>query len=160
VAPNVLIPRGSYSFTNATVAYQMGLQRRVSGRWSVQAGEFYDGTIVAFGYTNARISIVKQWSIEPSVSINDVKLPVGEFTTTVTRARSDYAFTPRMFVSALVQFSSNDSLFSSNLRFRWEYILGSELFVVYTDERDTTTSGFPGLRNRAFVVKVNRLFRF
>jgi len=32
--------------------------------------------------------------------------------------------------------------------------------VVYTDERDTTTPGYPGLRNRAFVVKVNRLFRF
>ncbi len=160
VAPNVLIPRGSYSFTNATLAYQMGLQRRVSGRWSVQAGEFYDGTILAFGYTNARLSIVKQWSVEPSVSINDVKLPTGEFTTTVVRARSDYAFTPRMFVSALVQYSSNDSLFSSNLRFRWEYLPGSEMFVVYTDERDTLTTGFPGLRNRAFVVKVNRLFRF
>lgn len=160
VAPNVLIPRGSYSFTNATIAYQMGLQRRVSGRWTLQAGEFYDGTILGLGYTNARVSIVKQWSLEPSVSINDVKLPTGDFTTTVLRARSDYAFTPRMFVSALVQYSSNDSVFSSNLRFRWEYLPGSELFVVYTDERDTLTTGFPGLRNRAFVVKVNRLFRF
>jgi hypothetical protein len=31
---------------------------------------------------------------------------------------------------------------------------------VYTDERDTEQSGFASLRNRAFVVKVNRLFRF
>ena len=37
---------------------------------------------------------------------------------------------------------------------------GSELFVVYTDERDTRGNGYPDLRNRAFVVKVNRLVRF
>ncbi|MGC4083080.1 MAG: hypothetical protein QM736_13460 [Vicinamibacterales bacterium] len=50
-------------------------------------------------------------------------------------------------------------IFSSNLRYRWGYLPGSEFFVVYTDERDTTTLGYPGLRNRAFVVKVNRLLR-
>ena len=37
---------------------------------------------------------------------------------------------------------------------------GSEIFVVHTDERDTAVSGYPGLRNKALVVKVNRLFRF
>ena len=31
--------------------------------------------------------------------------------------------------------------------------------LVYTDERDTRTSGYPGLKNRAFVVKVTRFFR-
>ena len=48
----------------------------------------------------------------------------------------------------------------SNLRLRWEYAPGSELFVVYTDDHDPE-SGPPStaLRNRAFVVKVTRLFR-
>jgi hypothetical protein len=48
---------------------------------------------------------------------------------------------------------------STNLRLRWEYRPGSELFVVYNDERDTLAPRFPSLRNRAFVIKVNRLFR-
>ena len=65
-----------------------------------------------------------------------------------------------MFASALLQYSSTDHVFSSNLRFRWEYLPGSELFVVYTDERDTLKPGYPDLKNRAFVVKINRLFRF
>ena len=64
-----------------------------------------------------------------------------------------------MFASALVQYGSSDSSFSTNLRYRWEYVPGSELFVVYTDERDTVGPGYPGLKNRAFVVKINRLFR-
>ena len=106
------------------------------------------------------MSLLKQWSLEPSVSVNDVDLPVGDFTTTVVRVRSDYAFTPRMFASTLLQYSSSDRVFSSNLRFRWEYRPGSELFIVYTDERDTLTPGYPDLKNRAFVVKINRLLRF
>jgi hypothetical protein len=73
-----------------------------------------------------------------------------------------------MFVSALLQYSSGDNTFGSNLRYRWEYRPGSELFIVYTDERDTTgpriAAATPalitGLRNRAFVVKINRLLRF
>jgi len=160
VAKGVVIPRGDYAFTHVTAAYAMGLQRRVSGTWTLQTGQFYNGTLTAAGFTAARVSLLTQWSLEPSVSLNAVRLPADDFTTTLLRARTDYGFSPRMFASALLQFSSTDRLFSSNLRFRWEYLPGSELFVVYTDERDTLTLGYPELKNRAFVVKVNRLLRF
>jgi hypothetical protein len=36
----VIIKPGGYPFTDAIVAYQLGLQRRVSRRIAVQAGEF------------------------------------------------------------------------------------------------------------------------
>jgi hypothetical protein len=66
-----------------------------------------------------------------------------------------------MFISGLVQYSSTDHVFSSNLRFRWEYQPGSEFFVVWTDEQDTNPrGGGVALRTRAFVVKMTRLFRF
>ena len=160
IAPGVRIPRGSYHFNDVTMSYQMGQQRRLSGTLMYQTGQFYDGTINGFGFTAARYAILKQWSVEPSIQINDVKLPAGNFTTKLLRARTDYGFSPRMFVSGLMQYSSTGDIFSSNFRFRWEYRPGSELFIVYTDERDTTTPGYPDLRNRAFVVKVNRLVQF
>ncbi len=160
IAPGVRIPAGGYHFNDVVVSYQLGQQRRLNGTLSLQRGEFYNGTITGYGLTGARFAILKQWSLEPSLQINDVKLPAGNFTTTLLRARTDYGFSPRMFMSGLVQYSSTGNLFSSNLRFRWEYRPGSELFVVYTDERDTTKPGYPDLKNRAFVVKVNRLLRF
>jgi hypothetical protein len=49
---------------------------------------------------------------------------------------------------------------STNARLRWEYRPGSELFVVYSEQRDTLAQRFPGLTNRAFIIKVNRLLRF
>jgi hypothetical protein len=160
VATDVTIPTGGYSFTDATVRYAFGQQRRISGTLAIQAGQFYDGRITAVTFSSARASITKQLSVEPTVSVNRVTMPAGDFTTSVLRARTDYAFTPRMFASALIQYSSNDRAFSSNLRFRWEYRPGSEVFMVYSDERDTQAPGFPGLKNRAFVVKINRMFRF
>ena len=68
--------------------------------------------------------------------------------------------TPRMFVAALVQYSSSTTSLSTNLRFRWEYQPGSELFVVYTEGRATLPEHAMPLENRGFVVKINRLLRF
>jgi hypothetical protein len=68
--------------------------------------------------------------------------------------------TPRMFVSGIVQYNSTSTSVGSNVRFRWEYRPGSELFVVYTDDYNTDAlANAPTLRNRALVVKLNRLFR-
>jgi hypothetical protein len=159
-APTVTQPAGAYSFGDVQGSFTFGQQRRASGTLSVQQGQFYDGTITAIGYTSGRVSVLKQLSVEPTITINRVRLPAGDFSTRLIRARTDYAFSPRMFASALIQYSSSDNALSSNLRFRWEYQPGSEMFVVYSDERDTIPTRFTGARNRAFVVKINRLVRF
>ena len=98
--------------------------------------------------------------MQPGLSLNWVDLPFGSFTATQTQARVVYTLTPRTFVSALVQYISTTDSISTNLRLRWEYTPGSELFVVYTDERNAATAGFPDLSNRAFVVKIAPLLRF
>jgi hypothetical protein len=70
--------------------------------------------------------------------------------------------TPLSFVSALVQYNSSTRTLAANVRLRWEYHPGSELFVVFNEQRDTLGARATGfaLSNRAFIVKVNRLFRF
>ena len=160
VSPGVSIRPGEYPFNNASLSYAFWQQRRMSGTVALQAGQFYDGTLTSFTVSGARVAILKQLSVEPSLTLNHGDLPAGEFNTTLVRAGVDYAFMPLRFFSALLQFNSADKTVSSNFRFRWEYQPGSEVFVVYTDERDTTVAGYPGLRDKAFVVKVNRLFRF
>ncbi len=84
----------------------------------------------------------------------------GDFTTHLLSTRATYTMTPTMFVSALAQYSSGNETVSTNTRLRWEYRPGSELFVVYNEQRDTLTPRFPDLQNRALIIKVNRLFRF
>ena len=160
IGRNIAIPVGSYSFVNTRIVYALGQQRIVSGGVTVDRGTFFGGDRTSLGYLNGRIGLTPQLSVEPSVSLNWINLPQGNFTTEVVSARTTFTLTPRMFVAALLQFNSGTDSLGTNLRFRWEYQPGSELFVVYTDERDTLTPRFPILENRAFVVKITRLFRF
>ena len=160
ISSAVSVPIGAYDFKSVTFQYGLGAQRRVSGSLSLKVGEFYDGTIKTVSYNRGRIVVLDQFSLEPSVSFNDVKLGAGDFTTTLLGLRADYAFSALMFVGGLVQYDSDSNSFSSNLRFRWEYAPGSEFFAVYTDERSTLGSGIPELETRAFVLKINKLLRF
>ena len=162
IASDVAIPIGGYGFQDVYLSYYMGQQRRVSGTAFVQRGTFFGGDINAFGYRQGRIGLTPQMSIEPTVQINRINLPQGAFTATVATTRATYTFTPRMFLSALVQYNSAVDQMGTNVRFRWEYSPGSELFVVYNDQRDTTLrpGRLPMLENRAFIVKFTRLLRF
>ena len=67
--------------------------------------------------------------------------------------------TPLMFASALLQYNSATNSVSANVRLRWEYRPGSELFVVYNEDRDTLAANFPATRNRSVILKINRFFR-
>ncbi|MGQ0734837.1 MAG: hypothetical protein ACT4QD_14430, partial [Acidobacteriota bacterium] len=153
------IPIGGYSYTDAAASYSLGEQRLVSGTVSLAVGGFYSGDITTVGFSRGRVAMTKRLSVEPSFSVSRVDLPTGVFTTNVVRSRVDYGFSPRMFASTLLQYNSADRTFSSNVRYRWEYLPGSELFVVWTDEHDTRPNSI-GLRNRALVVKATRLLRF
>ena len=70
------------------------------------------------------------------------------------------SFTPRMLTAALIHHNSTSNLVTTNVRFRWKYRPLSELFIVYSDGRDTLESGFPTLTNRGLTVKLTRLLRF
>ncbi len=158
------IPVGGYRFADAEVSYSIGQQRRVNGTMSVKRGQYYGGDLTTVEFRQGRIAVLPQMSVEPTISFNWIDTPYGEFQTNLAVTRVNYAFNPRMFFSGLLQYNSAGNSFGSNLRLRWEYSPGSELFVVYTDDRDVTGGLRPDrgwdLRNRGFVVKFNRLFRF
>ena len=162
ISPEVTLPIGGYNFRNFRVLYTFGAQRPVSGSSSVQTGGFWSGDNTSVSLSRGRVEVTPQLSIEPSISFNWVDLPEGSFSTQLARTRFTYTVTPRMFFSGLLQYSSTGDSFSSNFRFRWEYSPGSELFVVYSEDRDTDPlmpDRFTELRNRGLVVKINRLFR-
>jgi len=159
-ASGVTLPVGAYEFATARIGYNPGPGRTVSANISAEHGSFYSGHRTALEFSRGRLNLSDQFSLEPSISINWVDLAEGAFTTRLVGSRVTYTMTPMMFVSALLQYNSDSHLVSSNVRLRWEYRPGSELFVVYNDQQDTPGSRFPEFANRAFIVKINRLFRF
>ena len=159
IASDVTLPAGRYDFDYVQAEFQLGQHRRISGQFFFEYGDFYSGRKTTVGWGWGRVTLTRHFSLEPSVSTNRVDLPQGEFTVELVDTRAIYTVTPRMFVSALLQYNSESHGFATNVRLRWEYRPGSELFVVYNEQRDTLSQGFPELNNRALIVKITGLFR-
>lgn len=141
IAEGVMVPVGSYTQKIASASLQFGQHRPVSGTVFTEGGAFYGGTRVGFGYTGGRVNLTPQVYFEPGLSVNRVELPFGRFTTTLLTTRGTFTVTPTMFVSGLMQYNSSNHIVGANVRLRWEFTPGSELFVVYNEGRDTLLSG-------------------
>lgn len=156
----VTILPGSYTFTQYRFNYEMSPSRKVSGFLGASHGDFYDGTIDEVSW-RGRVEFTSRFYAEPSVSRSWVRTPRGNGATDAFGSRLTFTLSPRMFVGALVQYRSTSSSLSSNVRFRWEYQPGSELFLVYSDGRNTLDRRFPPtLENRSIVVKITKLLRW
>jgi hypothetical protein len=156
----VVLPVGGYAFDTLRAQYNMGQQRKLSANISAEHGTFYNGRKTTLNVQRGRINVSSRLALEPVYSVNRVRLVEGAFTQHLAGSRVTFTMTPLMFTSALVQYNSTSGSASTNARFRWEYEPGSELFVVYNEERNTLARRFPALSNRALIVKINRLFRF
>ena len=163
IAPAVTIPVGGYNFSWLATSYSFGQQRPLSGSVTFATGTYWGGDGTSLSVTRGRFEVTPQFSVEPSTEINWINLPEGEFVAVLSRSRFSYSFNPRMFLSGLLQYNSSSNTLSTNFRLRWEYSPGSELFVVYTEDRDSNPlmpDRNTELRNRGFVVKINRLLQF
>ena len=157
----VAIPPGGYGFADVRLTYALGPRRLLSGRVEAAAGGYFDGRLTSIDLGRGRVDLTSRLSVEPSVSFNWIDLPGGSFRTDLVRARVNFTFSPRTFLSSLLQYNSANRTLGANLRLRWEYSPGSELFVVYTEEQDTgplrpVRGAGPA---RGFVIKLTRLFR-
>ena len=151
---------GRYQFEFLDAFYSFGPQRFFSGSLSARHGGFFGGDLTSVGFNRGRVEILSRLSLEPSVSHNWVRLPGQGFSTTVAATRVNFTFTPRIYLSGLMQWNSSNDRVGANLRLRWEYRPGSELFLVYTEDRDTYDfSRVPVLSNRGLALKVTSLLR-
>ena len=159
IAPGITLPIGGYSFDNVHVQMDLGQRRKVSGRFAVDRGTFYDGHKTTVSVSRGRMNTGSHLSLEPTYLLNVIDLDEGSFTNQLLGSRITYTMTPQMFTSALLQYNSSSHSVSANVRLRWEYRPGSEFFIVFNEDRDTLARRFPALADRALIVKINRLFR-
>ncbi len=159
IAPGVIVPAGPYLYNTVNAEYHLATQRKVSGTFATSHGSFYNGTRTTVSYSG-RVGFSAHVAMEPTLSFNWIDLPYGSFTARLLGTRVVVAPSARMQFSSLTQFNPSAHTLSSSVRMRWDYIPGSELFVVYSDGRDTAIGTFPALQNRSFAVKITRLLRF
>jgi hypothetical protein len=157
IQSTVIIPVGLYHFDEQAVRFELGPSRKISGSVNYSFGGFFSGDKKTLTL-NAISKPSTQFSLETAYERNDVDLPEGDFVTHLVGTRFNYSFNTRMFTSAFLQWNSDAELASLNLRFNYIYKLGSDLFVVYNENRQTAGLA-RGLIDRSFIVKFTYLLR-
>ncbi len=160
VTDATFIPVGGYHFTDVRTSLRLGPQHRITGNLAASHGQFYDGSRSEASF-RGRIELSTKLAVEPGLSLNWIDLPVASYTSNLVSARVNYSISPRTIVSGLVQYNSEAGFITSSARFRWEYRPGSDLFLVYSEGRDTALPHARArLANQSVAVKFTKLFRF
>ena len=94
--------------------------------------------------------------LDLSESYNRVRLPEGNFSTSLFAGRMNYNFSRKLLTSALVQLNSAARLSLINVRLRYIYRPNSDLFVIYNQ---STGAGLER-PTYSFQIKLTRDFTF
>ncbi len=89
---------------------------------------------------------------------NRVDVPAGAFTADLARLRVVYAFSTTLVANTLVQYNRRDDELSISVRINFIHRPGSDLFIVFNEERGSAASIWDG-NTRAAVVKLTYLAR-
>ena len=89
---------------------------------------------------------------------NRVDVPAGAFTADLARFRVGYAFSTTLVANALVQYNRRDDELSVSVRVNFIHTPGSDLFIVFNEERGSAASIWD-VNTRAAVVKLTYLAR-
>ena len=104
-----------------------------------------------------KIRFGDRFNSEFSYNYNSVKLPQGDFKTYLSKARLTYAFSPKMYLQALLQYNNQSGVSSINWRFILQQSAGSGLYIVYNQMEDY--DGIPiDSKSKSLILKYSQLF--
>jgi len=146
------IPGGIYRYNVIGTSYSSDLSKKVAGGIRFGGGSFYDGTFAGLTLSNY-IRPSDKIALDFTWNWNRVDVPFdnGKFTTSIVGARFNYSFTPNLFVKTYVQWNNFEKKIVSNILLNYIHSLGSDLFLVYNEEWDT--SGSLNTLNRTLLAK-------
>jgi hypothetical protein len=158
IFPGVAIPAGRYDWYQHLFVLDTDHSRALSGSARFTLGEFWSGTqrtmqtSVLFRPTYRLV-----FDLGLQVSDIDLQIPQESFVSTLVNLRAGYSFTSNMFLDSLVQYRTDVSQFSANVRFNLIHRPLSDFFIVYNESQFTDTTQPAG---RGIVVKFTQMMAF
>jgi hypothetical protein len=160
IAPGVLLPPGSYSFTNYRFDLSSATHRALGLQASYSVGQFYSGT-----YSEATIGVGYKLKGYATLSLNaDLvrgRLPEGDFTENVFQLKADFFLSPDLGLMNYIQYDNISHQLGWSARLRWRVSPGNDIYFVYNqnwEKRWDPMSRFYPLERRG-VLKISLSIR-
>lgn len=148
LAKDAEVPVGSYSFYRVGASYHMSHTRLVQLRGSINGGTFYDGWQLT-------LLLAPIWYVSRHLELrgdyvyNRVRFPDRNqrFDAHIVRLRIGTALNTKLSTNALIQYNSAQASLSANVRFRYNFREGNDLWIVYNEGVNTELDQGPGEPN-------------
>ena len=157
ISSGVILPPGDYHFTRWRLEAYSASKRRLEARVTWWFGTYWSGHA-------DEITTFLQYKVPPRFVFNFsagqtfARLPQGSFVARVLSWRANYAFSPFLTVSNLVQYDNNSRNLGWQSRLRWILTPGNDLFFVFG--QGWIQDGNGGFRFRAEESKVSAKFQY
>ena len=136
IRSGVIIPPGEYSFTEMMIRGSTDDTKALTGQYSVNFGNFYNGS--RWGFTlNGGFKPNGRFNIEPIFQFNRVTLPNDAFNASIFGARVAYSFSTTLFAKIFAQWNSDDEVISTNFLLNYIYRPGSDFYLVFNQIYDS-----------------------
>jgi hypothetical protein len=154
---SVIVPPGRYGANSI-----MFFGNTSKNRWAYldlngTLSEFYGGDLFSLGGT-LTMAPTPQVAFGVGYTRNDVEVPDGSFTADISSLRASYSFSTRLTTNVLVQYNSLDREFTTNVRLNFIHRPGSDLFLVFTENRGDDLR-LRNVQDRGLVMKITYLAR-
>ncbi len=164
LSENSVVPSGSYTFFQIGASYHVSHTKLFQLRPRVEAGTFYDGWQVA-----AEVAPILYASPHLELSgfyrFDRIRFPDRDqgFDAHLARIRIGTALDTKLSTNAFIQFNSVANTLSANVRFRYNFREGNDLWIVYDEgmntDRRRLTPTLPFTDTRTMLVKYTHTFR-
>ena len=135
---DTVVPPGSYTTFEVKGGYDMPAKKllRADFNWSV--GGFYDGWRLEWS-VKPTWNVSRHLEMGSEYEVNIIRFPERNqgFNSHVIRLRTRAALNTQVSLNAFVQYSSANDRLSTNLRFRYNFREGSDLWLVYNENLNT-----------------------
>ncbi len=165
IARAISVPSGSYEFSNISVRYRSASGKQITLNSSANIGSFYDGY-------RTFVSGSPVWNANSHLELgveylyNRIRFSKRDqlLNSHIVRARINLAFNKMLSAESYSQYNSINEKALVNLRIRYNFSEGHDLFVVLNGDLNTVSNDgineptLPISERGIFLVKYNRTF--
>ena len=130
ISPGVVLPAGEYRFMPMRIFFTSAQKRRVQGSIGLRFGNYWSGTAKEI-QTGLSYKLPPNFLISFNANQTFASLPQGDFIARIYSSQVNYAVSPFLSFSNLIQFDNRSGNLGIQSRVHWTIEPGNEVFFVF-----------------------------
>ena len=130
ISPGVVLPVGEYRFMPMRIFFTSAQKRRVQGSIGLTFGNYWSGTAQTLR-TGISYKLPPNFLVSFNADQTFANLPEGDFVARIYSSEVNYAVSPFLTFSNLIQFDNRSGNLGLQSRVHWTIEPGSDLFFVF-----------------------------